>query len=891
MAEVQKNTGFDFGGFLEQIGEQREKTAARQQVEVATQRKQNEIKERSTRAAQQYESNMDPLRAQIRESATKAAHARKLADSGNPLDTLRLMGLQASDPGGYRRDVRQARLSEDMHRASAIGQVHGVTQQALNYELLSSSNQLDLVKLEETIGLERLKQIQEEAALYSGNLAASLTMQQGAIQNMDESELEAAVGAAKNAGKAVNIGGVDIGATMLEDRLTALKERRYQMLVRQNMLTLAEDDSRNINDVLKQREHERRINRDARENIGHTLAYNEAQRKIQSDEIQGVDSTIRANKAKRTLSDDAASDVNVQAEMDSRNFARYERQKEIIRESQKRELDTYNDQEILQMRKNGYRSVGGEQYHRDDVDAAYTRRQQVNQDWINSQVIEHNLAGFDKTALIAEDSRLKSITPRFRENTPAAEAARQYQAALGLFTKSVDSEDMAARLVGYAQFQSAKASFDKVITAQAKAESNGDKGKEDLLVEYYRGNPVPKATLQTTLQERLVKNKPVNDILPPAVALRVQRRYIDAYQAKLTESKGNMLQTPGAEDKKMWQAEAAQEAIQWGINESITGRTESILSGQVSHPSHPLFGWTPAKMVGVLKQADDTAFKDWKGKNGLDDAQALTIQGGGKLADRDDSPALLNELKAMENTQLIMELNGIDGELGTRVAKWWEVSGQDYLQAEQQAYDSTTVQNSFEETQLRALAGQQELDSMFQYGVGLTNSDSDIENEHLQRRADFLTFGGNPENTQAMLLHFDQNLKDAEKALVMKDIIGPLLVEAGTRGLTYQETNSFVERGIMNAEPANGELKRILKTVRRDRENYIQMLGDIQTMGHRFQNIRGLEQIARTMGGNPRAGFGAPVPQSTNPYASSNASKMGWFLKLKAEGGQVPNQP
>lgn len=881
MAEADKNTGFDFGGFMEQIEAQRQVSEVRRSVEVATQQKQNEIANRSAKAASDYEASMDPLRAQIRESAAKSKHARSLADSGNPLDTLRLMGLQASDPAGYRRDVRQARLSEDMHRASAIGQVHGVTQQALQYELLASSNQLDLAKLQETIGLERLKQIQDEAALYTGNLQASLTMQQGAIQNMEETELEAAIAAAKGAGKPVNIGGVDIGATMLEDRLHALKERKYNMLVRQNLLTLAEDDSRNIEETLADRAAQRKLDKDARENIGSTLAFRAYEREMQADQIAGADSEKRANAARRKLSDDAASDVNVQAEIDSRNFQRYERNKEIIRESQRRELDTYNDQELLQMRKNGYRGVGGEQYNREDVDVAYERKQRVNQDWINQQVIEHNLAGFDKQALISEHQRLQNITPRFRENTPAATAARQYQAALGMFTKNVDSPDMTARLVGYAQFNSAKASFDKVVEAQARAESNGDKGKEDLLLEFYRGNPVPQATLQSTLQERLTKNKPVADILPPAVAIKVERKYRELHQEMLTQS-GGLLGNLSADEKNLRKAELAQLAIEEGIKEAIQGRTEGILAGQVTHPTHPLYGWTPAKMVGLTKVADDRAFTDFMGKNGLSEEEARIIENGGVLKDRDDSGQLTSQLQHMQNTELLMELNGIDPDMGKRVAKWWEADGADYLQAEQQSYDMTVAGNSFEQTQMRALAGQAERESMTRYGVNLTSSDESIKEEHVQRRADFLTFGGNPENTQAMLLHFDGNLKDHEKALVMKEAIGPLLVEAQSRGLSYADTNSFVERGLMNMDPANQQLKKLVKTLQRDRETYVQMLGDIQSMGARFENIRGLEQIGRAMGGNPKPGFGLPIPPSTN------ASKLGWFQKLKSEGAQVP---
>lgn len=862
---------FSFSGFMEDLGKQRQVAEQRRQVEVQTQKEQADIRSRSAKAAADYDASVEPLRKSIVESQAKKQHARQLADSGKPTDLLRLMGLQATDPGGYSRKVRQARLAEDVATTAALGQAHNVSQTALEAELLASGNRLEAAKLQEAIGLERFKQLQEEAALFRESLDASITMQNGAIHGMTEEELEAAAANAKvTKSPTVNISGVDVETDILADRIDALKERKHQRLVRANLRTLQEDEFANVNEVIANREHERRLNKDERDRLPHTLAMRGFEERGQKEQMANEESDKKIRQGQRQLDEDATSPKAVQSEKDRRSFVRYQQQKEIIDESQKRELDTMDENELLDLRKNGYVSEGGEVFNRDSVDTAYTRRLQVRQDTVNRRLESHALSGFDRAALTAESSRTDIIAGRFRENSPGAQAVRSYKAALGLLSGQLESPDIAERLAGYQAYQTTRENFDKVIVAQAKAESNGDKIKEEILTEFYRGNPIPQATLRNGLTERLQKNKSTSDLLPPEVAVKVERRFREIQQRQIQENIGIGLDK---DQKDALKVEAAQMAIEGGINESLVNRNEEILSNQVQSPSHPLFGWTPAKMVGYMKSSDERARADWIKRNDLTPEEVQAVMELRPIPNREVKD-LLAELKHSENVELLTTLNGLEQDLGTKVAKWWEIEGDNYLRIEQSAHDSKLGTQGFEQSTFRALARQQEATSMFEYGVTLVQSDESTRNEEAQRRADYLAFGGRQEYGQVTLLQMNKDLQDDEKRLIMDKVISPLLVEAGQRGLTFKEQGVFIERSIMNMQPEDKELARVLKVLKRNRSQDVQTLSQIQSMW----------SIAEQYGGrNPMREKGMEIDPAK--------AGIGWYDEYRNAQPQVPTTP
>ncbi len=801
---------FDFNQFQQGLEEQRVLQNARQAEQMRTQAEQTEIKRASARLAEEYDAGMGPLRQQIQISQQKATHARQLADSNNPLDTLRLMGLQAMDPAGYRRDVRQARLAEDMQRASALGQVHGVSQQALQYQLLASATELERAQLAETIGMEKLTAIQEESALLEKNYSAAFSMQQTAILDMDSDQIRTALADAKVNGS-TNVNGVDISYRALEERQQVLLDREYQ-------------------------------------------------------------NTVKA-------------------------MALREKNEEVVRLAQQKELNGFNKAELLEIRRNGYKNAAGELYQPADVDQAWTRVAQAESDFVVESIQKHALENFDKTQLATEAAQIEEMRKKFKENDPIQVAFRDYDKALKLAANFADpANPLSLRLQAYEATQEARAQLDSKIAQQAKFDAKGDKGKEEMLLDFYRGSPIDIDTLRNAVQTRLTATTPrsVADLLPPEVAAVVERKYRELYQEALSAN-GQFGVPISSEERKIAQADAVQAALDYGINQSIQARSDSILSQQVMDPTHPLNAiWSPQQMAQAINNADTRARETIQQAFQLSPEEFVQIMAGGSVEGKPDGALIRSELAHAQNEELLIQIDGENPGLGTSVANWWMTHGQDYVQKEQSAYRSGSVVN-FQQNAARDLGESKELQGMLAYGMGLAASDETAKERHAQRRAEFLTMGSNPENTQVMLLHYDKNLQGEEKRLIFENVIEPLLRDAKQRGLDYNATNKHVERGLMNVQPDSPELKSALKTMKRERGRVVEQFGDTLTLAD-FLGTAGFSPVIGMWNRITGQRSGVNMGMIGRPVHPGQA-KIDWYLGLKQEqaaaqpnSAMIPNQ-
>lgn len=779
--------GFNFDNFSKQLEEQRLRTEQRQAVAVETQDRQTAIRKQSADLSSRYAKDVGFLKESAASSQQKADHARQLADSGNPMDSLRLMGLQMMDPGGYDRSTRTARMAEDMQRASAIGNYYGIQQQALEAQLMLSTTDLDRAKLAEEIGQERLNLLVDQAAMVEKNLAASKSLQSAAMASMDLSQVDAALQQAQlSPQRQVNVGGIDLGLTALQDRKAALEEREFLLRTRRSL--------------------------DERVAL-------EEENQLQ----QSAESTLRTQQLRSQL--------------------------------QERNLATMNEQELLEIRLNGYKDNGGTAYDPPMVDQAFARVQQVQSDSIQRELAEQTLGQFDVEMLAGQKSRLESIAPRLPANSPASKSLREFQSAIGITSNFIGKDQpLSKRITAVSAFQQAEEKFEKAIQAQAKFEASKLRAGEDrqkleeMLVEYYRGNEVPLGMIYDIAQTRLTQQKSLVDILPPQIATHISSEYNRIWQEKLKGTGGGSSltervlagNTMTAEDRKIAQAEAARQAVDSVVNAQVGQRAQAILSEQVEYAGHPLNGvMSKTQFANLMMDADQKAKGMVQGKVGLSDSQMELAMAGrqGEGVDSSVIATVQSLLKTTENTNLLLNLDSLKPGLAREFVDWWQKDSANYVAMRESAKENQTT--SFGESVNNGLQKDYLQQAMDNYAAGIYSADSSIKDEVAQRNAELITFGGDPEQSQVIMLNAVKELESSEKGQLWKEVFTPLLAEAKLRKLDFKATNQFIEQALqgdsLNISPGT---KSLMKTLRRTRPDVLSNLTNYQSWGKWFFGSR-----------------------------------------------------
>lgn len=782
---------FDFTKFAGDLAEQNKLQAERQAEQVRVSQANTDIMQRSATLAQEQFKSIQFLKTDVDISRQKATHARELADSNNPMDTLRLMGLQTMDPNGYIRKNREARLQEDAGQAAILSQFYSQGQSALQAELATTTGRLDTLKTLEAIGREKLTNYADSAALMHQNLSAVQTMKEDAIHDLSDQNLSGAIQQAKASPNGMtNVGGIDVDIRTLEDRQQALTERSYHQTVQSTLMELAKDDASHVPETLAARDLERKQNKEAIDNYP-------------------VDKQIRDSERGLRLG-------------------------QLIDQTNGRILRTMSMKELQDIRGNNYQSAAGIRYNPTDVEGIYTTKKGAETQQIEDAVNQNLLKNFDTQQLSTEQKRVDGMITRFPEGTPIAAAAREYRTALGITANGVGPENgPISRISAMNTYNLARDKFDKVLQAQATLDGKGDKDLVDLRLEYYRGNPVPQESLTNAATKRLNAFKSVGDLFPPEMATKVESKYREVLQQKMQRGPmdyGSMTES----DKQLAKDAAAQEAINFGVQQGLAGQTDVISSQQVADPSHPLYRLMTPQTFGTYQgQADARAYEAWKQANELTDDQAGLIMGGQQIPGKPDSAQLRAQRQFMENQQLLQTLDGVQPGLGHEVADWWQTKGADYIG---NVSNGITSQSSktFQGNNFVSQAGTTVAQSYNEYAMGLAAADSQFQKQMIQRNTDLLTFGSTPGRAQIAILDADKSISESDKKRIYTQIIHPILEQAQKRGLDYTQSNQFIEESLQQFVPQDPGMKELMLIVKKDRPAILEQMNSWSSTFSRF---------------------------------------------------------
>jgi len=864
---------FDFGSFQKSLDEQNRLREARQAEQVAVAQKAGEIKQQSADLANRQFQDMGFLKRDADMMQAKASHARQLADSNNPVDTLRLLGLQAMDPNGYLSEQRDKRLQSDRQVAATLQQYYAFGQDALQAKLTASTAQLDVLTQLENIGNEKLTSFATSAKLMHDNLTAQQQMKEDSIHAMDIPDLTLAIGQAKASPNGMtNIGGIDVDLRTLEDRQQALKDRLYDMTVKDTARQLAEDENAHVGDTIAARNYDRAIIKDKVAHLSDDLAAAATQRALAADETKNLPATLADRDYNRALQ--AEQRKNLPLDQSIRQGQRLATAKALIDQAQEREVRGMSQRELNDIRNNNYKNAAGEQYQPSVIDDAYARRKQAEVDSINEQVRNYQLDNFDTATLAQERERTAAVAARVPAGTPLEKATKNFQSAVGIAGLGAGKDQgIVSRASSLAIYSDARAKYDAAIDAQAKFDAKGDKNLEEIRRAYYRGEAVPQETLTNAAADRLGKFKSVADLFPAATATKIERRYRDLLQARLQVGIADPAMS--AEDKKIVQADVVQEAIDWGINQDLKGQTEFILGNQIKDPSHPLYGkMSQQQLAGLYAQADGMGIQQWKQINKLSDADADSLMNGIPPQGQDTNGAaqLYQQLKFMQNQELLQVLDGVEPGLGHDVATWWQANGSHYIQQVQGSYAAAT-QNNFQANNFGTISQDVVGRGFDDYAVGLSQADATYQDQMTKRNAEFMTFNSDPQKMQAAVLSHMKDVTDPERSQLMTEVIQPLLDAAKQKGLDFASTNEFVEKQIASYEPKTPEMKSLMKTMRRVRPDTI-------------ANIQSWSLLQRGL--SPYSSAGARGYPSQNPPLSP---ALNWYNEWRLNRGETSMVP
>jgi hypothetical protein len=775
--------GFDFQALQSQMDEHNALAEQRRQMEEAAAQRQRQIAEKSARLTSQYGQSLTFLRDTLEQNNAAVTRERKL-QSGNIFDQITLEGLKMIDPNRFDAQRRSQRLSEDMQRAGAVGQLHNANQSVLQAEAMEGASQVEEMKTIEGLSLQRLKSFRESAEIMRGNFEAAETMTILATNGMDTSQLDAAIAQAQLSGGKTNIGGVDISLDRLKGLRTDRSEveftREYRGLIQERQLFEAQE-------LVK--------------NIPGEQAINDVKRRPE----------------------------NVQAEQLLAQESVNDRLRIMDQRAQERMLGHVPLERINEIRANNYIDPeDGMKYDPAIVDTAHSRQLAARSDTIANRVNEETFKQYDTKALMGEADRVDALMPRFPANSPLAQTAYKYKQTLATVSNVVGPDRPATdRMVGMTMLDAARSAFDKAIDAQVKVDTK-DANMQEVYREFYRGNPIPTENLFSALDERLRSNKSLSGVLPADLAIRVQKYYAQGYQQKKVASMGSI---GGGTDDKLLRAEAAQEALDRTIGEMSATQSNGAILDQINFPGHPLRSMGKERFMSVIATADQKAFTVWAEGNKLTPENAFKISQGETVEGLDPAEAqsLFSQLQQSQNTQLLLQLEAHRPGAGTELTEWWAQSGMDYISninptVRGGATVSDGVVNSLVKDRLQ--------EQLKNYGLNLYQADGNIRQEQAKDFAGMINFGGNPEASQIIMLNMAKELGPDEKRRVFDGVIKPLLVEAEQRGLGFKDANAFVENGILNPSPnVDPGVVSLLKTLKRTRGDVVDHVDQLARWG------------------------------------------------------------
>jgi hypothetical protein len=551
---------------------------------------------------------------------------------------------------------------------------------------------------------------------------------------------------------------------------------------------------------------------------------------------------------------------------ENRALARQANRLDLDAKLAKKELETMSVEELRPMLLNG-----SDKYSLADIQSVYQTKQTAMSAAIERDSKIFQFTDFGASVLAPAIQDLERTLPNIPKGSPLESAAQGYRSMLVAVTSSLQEYQKSGQPIPVELIDSAnktlvaaRESFDKRIEQEAKFKSKGDKDMNDIYLETYRGNQPPQASVESAIQTRLKKGAPLEDVLPAKEAKRVSQLYNEKYQ---TIKKANQFNGDLKDDdiKQM----AIQQALEQGVKESITQRSEAIVSGQVFAPDHPLAGrFTPESLVGLIGSADQRGLASFQQTYGLNDEEMATFLSGnpvpGKVTQAD--AAVLARIQTQE---LMMDLDSRESGLGKRYADWWVKNGSGYVQQTQQKNAQVASATGVQAQVMEGFANKIETEQMGAYSMILASAAEDYDGKKSERYQQMISFDLNPSHRQAALLQFDDSLTDGERQTFMKGFVLPIVAEAQKANRDYDDINTLIEQAIDANMTQDPQVAKILKKVAQNRPKIVNNLESV--MGNTFW---------RPGPGQPRMGF---QPHAWLRRTVAQRS-YGWYEQLMQEG-------
>jgi len=514
--------------------------------------------------------------------------------------------------------------------------------------------------------------------------------------------------------------------------------------------------------------------------------------------------------------------------MESTELARAANKQELVRKMSRKELETMNLEELRPLL-----SSGSERFAIEDIqdvynikNAALTEEMTRTRQMLTYQDIGNTLF----VPVIQDIERMDRVIPK---NSPLGNSVNGFRTVVSGTLGMLDSYRQAGKPIppevaaaASEVIRAGREDIDKAVAAEAKLKSKGDKNLLDAYTEFYRGNPVPRASVESAITERLESNLPLDDIFLPETAKAVRDAYNTRYQ---TLKKENALNPLGGVADKDLKAQAMREAIDQGVKETVTGRTQEFFQAQVSMPGHPLAGQVDAnQMIGLVAEADQRGIQTFKQNYGLDDEEMARFLAGETIPGKVTAADAAN-LTVIQTQELLLRLDAYGPGLGKKYADWWTKNGNDYLLKLQQERTSKAGAVGIQGAAVDSFASPMELEQGSAYMQLLSAAADGLDSAKEKRFNDMVSFDFQPENRQAALLQFDDSLTDSERSTFMRGFLLPLIKEGQDKGLEYDEVNKIIEQAIDANVAPDPEVAKILKKVAKNRVKIIENVESTMT--------------------------------------------------------------
>lgn len=793
---------------LEALGES---IRERQITQVLTQKKTQNLKNEALDLATNHANVARKVEDDIHGRRAHAENERRLQDSGDLGDRLRLGALRILDPANYTAEGRATRNAQDASYLELLGKTKNIQLEQLDAELSASQSGLEQAKLKEMISLERAKELTQFDTYRTEELQASRQLQQETLAGQDDKQIRLALQNAAGS-DTVDINGVAIRSQFVRETLTARED------------------------------------------------------------------AILASEVARTTTDNS-----------------------MRRLAHEKMLTSKSKEHLLELRRNGYKDSDGTQYDADQVDGMFTRKEQVEADWISNQITEHNNkflpANLNQRSAV-EAKRLQDALPA---NSPMQAHANQWLMDVGAAQEHIEKGDSQVALQIMQQGQ--KTYLDQAAK-QAKLDSNGDKDVEALLFQYYTSGQADSAGVIEVGAARLVKGQSIANLVPPerasqAVGIyQTRRKQLFAEWSSAQGAQGIGTRPDSAERKRI-----EQQAAQDSMNQLIQVETESLhqmntlgqvnavqqldQNGSVILATHPLNGKYTAEAYGGLQaRSQNLAVQQVANSLGVDPSILRTALSTGELIISDSTTKTKAESKGGGNTQTAVDMNAvreqinylthanIATQLGEETARdvirWQEQYGSRYVTTMLET--AASDKKGFAESNVLTLAKQNAQDRWLQYSAGFSQAADGLMAETANQIRDFY-LGSNPIEYQAVLLGVNQHLTQEERSVAW-GLITPIVEAVTASGLKGEEARSAIERGVGALETETPLEKKVVKAMMRSRLEDMERLQDL--MGGMFFMKQGLTQSGnlRTSDGQVRQ---IPMWGSTDGVIHRSATNLKFY--------------